>query len=305
MTNRPEFLVIGAQKCATTWLYKCLREHPELYLPPYKRDVDHLASQEYQEKGIEHYFRHFEGARKDQKIADVSVEYLFDASCAELVYRHIPDPKFIVSLRNPVERAISAYSWHIRKGFIPDLPLDEGMQRVINQNGNNYSLPAKQIYQDILERGFYDLQLERYLKYFDVNNFLFVLYDKIQENPDEVIERIYEFIGVSRSYRPTNIESRPLASTYIRPIFLLERLFAAPPGKQWSPSRRAVTKIIDTSNQWMLKFGFTPTKPRLSEQLRQEMRAIYRPHVQQLKKILLQAPVVGDTLLSHLPDLWK
>jgi hypothetical protein len=208
LPNRPQFLVIGAQKCATTWLYKCLKEHPELYLPPYKRDVDHLASHTYQEIGVEHYFRNFGDATSEQKIVDVSVEYMFDKSCAELVHRHIPSPKLIVSLRNPIERAISAYYWSVRKGFIPDLPLEEGMQHVIKGDGRD-DANAKQIYKDILERGFYDLQINRYLKYFDISDFIFVLYDEIHRNPWGVIKSVYEFMEVSPSYRPASIDSKP------------------------------------------------------------------------------------------------
>jgi hypothetical protein len=34
--ERPHFLGIGAQKAATTWLHRCLRAHPDLWLPPIK-----------------------------------------------------------------------------------------------------------------------------------------------------------------------------------------------------------------------------------------------------------------------------
>src|SRR5688572_28084454 len=32
----PHFLGIGAQRAASTWLYRCLRAHPRLWLPPIK-----------------------------------------------------------------------------------------------------------------------------------------------------------------------------------------------------------------------------------------------------------------------------
>ena len=54
---KPNFLVIGAQRAGTTWLYECLREHPEIFLPETKElhyfDLNH-------EKGDEWYFQHFE-----------------------------------------------------------------------------------------------------------------------------------------------------------------------------------------------------------------------------------------------------
>jgi len=32
----PNFLGIGAQRAGTTWVYHCLREHPQIFLPDKK-----------------------------------------------------------------------------------------------------------------------------------------------------------------------------------------------------------------------------------------------------------------------------
>ena len=33
-----DFFLIGAQKCATSWMYLCLKEHPEISVPKVKGD---------------------------------------------------------------------------------------------------------------------------------------------------------------------------------------------------------------------------------------------------------------------------
>ena len=76
--RRLDFLVIGAQKCATSWLYYCLKDHPELYLPAKKREIQYLGGRLFHEKGVDWYFSLFQGAHRNQKIGDVSVEYIFD-----------------------------------------------------------------------------------------------------------------------------------------------------------------------------------------------------------------------------------
>jgi len=44
MNNKPDFLVIGVQKAATSWLWVQLKKHPYIWLPPVKElhFFDHL-----------------------------------------------------------------------------------------------------------------------------------------------------------------------------------------------------------------------------------------------------------------------
>ena len=44
---RIDLLLIGAQKCATSWLYECMRDHPQMWLPAKKREVKYLGSPYY------------------------------------------------------------------------------------------------------------------------------------------------------------------------------------------------------------------------------------------------------------------
>ena len=37
--KKPNFLIIGAMKAATTSLYAYLKEHPEIYLPSFKEPM--------------------------------------------------------------------------------------------------------------------------------------------------------------------------------------------------------------------------------------------------------------------------
>ncbi|MFQ5707303.1 MAG: sulfotransferase domain-containing protein [bacterium] len=304
MTNKPEFLIIGGQKCATTWLYKCLKEHPQLYLPPYKRDIDHIASELYLKRGIDHYFDNFKDARENQKIVDISVEYLFNRICAEIVNQYLPNTKLIVSLRDPIDRAISAYFWYLRKGYIPDLPINKGMKLIIKQKSGQINLEVDEIYKSILERGFYDVQINRYLKFFDKKNFLFILYDHISENPEEVVARVFQFLEVSNNFKPSNITSKPLANTYFKPILWLERRY---PGSLSGPSfgARLFSKIADASNQFIIKMGFQSQKPKLHEQIRVELQTIYRPHIQELLNILSNANLIGEAYLPNLLERWS
>ena len=55
----PNFIGIGAQRAATTWLYQCLKEHPEVYVPDVKEI--HFFDENY-DKPLAWYLSFFENA---------------------------------------------------------------------------------------------------------------------------------------------------------------------------------------------------------------------------------------------------
>ena len=68
----PTFICIGAQRAGTTWLYHCLKEHPEIYMP----DKKELRFFNYNyDDGIDSYGKNFEMAGDLQVIGEVTPDY--------------------------------------------------------------------------------------------------------------------------------------------------------------------------------------------------------------------------------------
>ncbi len=125
----PDFLILGAQKCATTWLHATLRAQEGLWLPPDKEFPllsyhAHLADPGWQR-------------RWNERFRDAPPDGLIGDACARLLWNDPPLPpgfnpdipgsvkrlfgphiRLIVLLRDPVERAISAYLHHLRHGSL-------------------------------------------------------------------------------------------------------------------------------------------------------------------------------------------
>src|SRR5574341_2276958 len=100
----PNFFTITPPKCASTWLYLCLRAHPDIYVPPGKET--HFFSWKY-DGGFEGYKQHF-GSWKDQKaIGEVSTSYLYHPEAASRIYNRLGKIRLITCLRNPIQRAYS------------------------------------------------------------------------------------------------------------------------------------------------------------------------------------------------------
>ncbi|ASU86074.1 sulfotransferase [Nocardiopsis gilva YIM 90087] len=119
----PTFLIVGAQRCGTTSLFKALAQHPHVVGPVLRKGV-HYFDTAY-ERGGDWYRGHFptrgatraRGDRPRVEVGESSPYYLFHPLAAERIARDLPGVKVIVLLRDPVERAYSAHSHERARGF--------------------------------------------------------------------------------------------------------------------------------------------------------------------------------------------
>ncbi len=123
MSRFPDFIIIGAAKCGTTSFHNYLNQHPQIYLCPKKETfffLDERVRQNHKPWGAvttgEEYLELFAAAREDNIIGEISTNYYAYPESAELIHRAIPNVKIIAILRNPCNRAFSAYQMFIRDG---------------------------------------------------------------------------------------------------------------------------------------------------------------------------------------------
>jgi hypothetical protein len=103
----PNFLVLGPPRTGTTWLYRCLREHPKVFLPEIKQL--HFFDRHFG-KGIEWYKKFFAGVRKEHEaIGEITPDYLSNEEACKRIRAACKDMKFVIVYRDPVERAFSQY----------------------------------------------------------------------------------------------------------------------------------------------------------------------------------------------------
>lgn len=122
---QPSFLIVGAQRCGTTSMFKTLRQHPAVLAPPLQKGI-HYFDKNYTE-GAGWYRSHFPlrasaslQARRGAGTpitGESSPYYMFHPLAADRIARDVPGVRLIVLLRDPVERAISAYTHEKARGF--------------------------------------------------------------------------------------------------------------------------------------------------------------------------------------------
>lgn len=178
----PNFLVIGAPRCGTTWISENLRRHPDIFMPQIKEV--HFFDRHYEE-GLQRYESFFEGWKGQKAVGEATPDYMHGAYSSvdipSLIKHHLPQAKLVASLRNPIDRAYSRY-WNSKAKF-----------------EKNSALSFEEKLADrpeFLEEGCYVDQLRRFYELFPREQILVLLYDDLEKDPSNFIRQIYVFLGV-------------------------------------------------------------------------------------------------------------
>jgi hypothetical protein len=192
----PNFIGIGAARSGSTWIFRNLAKHPQIYLSRIKET--HFFSQHY-ERGLEFYESFFELAGTARAVGEVSPEYLHESSIvAPRIGKHLPNVKLIACLRNPVDRLYSKY-WNARGRFPhrKDLAFEQKLKEQ----------------PQLLREGRYVDHLARYFDHFPREQILILLYDDLEENPREFLATLYRFLEVDDKFVTDFVEHRINAAT--------------------------------------------------------------------------------------------
>jgi hypothetical protein len=202
----PSFVIAGAPRAGTTWLYRSLDRHPDVFLAPNKeprfyavRESERLA---FSGPGDERWLSHlvqdrdayealFAGAGAGQLRGEASSDYLYRSRTAAARLRDdAPAVRLIFILRNPAHRAYSNWLQHLQHGreslsFADALDAEEER---IEQGWAWWWHYAR--------RGFYARQLEPFLDAFPREQVLILLHDDLRRDPRDLLERVSAFLEI-------------------------------------------------------------------------------------------------------------
>jgi hypothetical protein len=281
-----DFLVVGAQKCATSWLHLCLAEHPQIRLPLRKREKTYIGGPWFRENGPAAFMECF-GPDPDggQRTGHVSVDYMYDPAALEAVGRYIGRPKIIASLREPVDRMISGYYWLYRKGkFEGGSDASDVLASLVGPDGRfREGLSAEQ--SELIRRGFYAEQLKPIIEWVGAENVLIVGYREIRAAPLAALDRIYRFLGVEPGFVPASLEVRPKLNAQRPLLHKIERALAGFP-----PALR----VLDLLNQRLAKRdGANASSSTIRPDVREKLVQAYAPAEAALAALLSELPAAS------------
>ena len=282
-----DFIGIGIRKSATTWIAKCLGEHPQICFSS-KKEIHFFDKLFNFRKGIKFYKKFFSHCSPEKIKGEFSAPYIFNKRAPRLIYQTFPEAKIIACIRNPIERAFSSYrSEGIRgKG---SLSVYKNFEEALKKR------PA------LTENGFYYKHLKRYFDLFPRENILVLIYEDIEKDPVHFIQNIYRFLGVDDSFSPQQAQKRvgPTAKRKEEKarIPLLNSLLYKL--ANWLGKDNLLYDLLDALGIIALSQKFLEINkrelngetekrefPSLNPQTRKYLRNLYREDVRKLEKLL-------------------
>lgn len=195
-----DFLIIGAQKCGTTTLFKLLSQHPDIASPTIK-EPGFFLTYPYRTDPIdtlEKYHSLFD-KKPGQLAFEATVDYsahphLIDQIWND-IYKYNPKMKIIYIVRNPVERMVSAHRFLYKKGIF-------GKK---HRNINDYITSTD--YHINLSRYFF--QISPYIKKFGRDQVEIIFFKDLKNRPQMVMNDICSFLGIPKvhTYNDINVKS--------------------------------------------------------------------------------------------------
>lgn len=189
-----EVFIIGAQKAGTTSLYAWLGQHPEISAPIELKDYHFVTHEEKFEKGWA-YLESFYHSEKLKVHAAVNYMY-YSKMAAERIYQYNPDAKIVICLRNPVERAISAFKYCIRNLSENETNFANAIERELEGN----LIAEEEGDLAYLKHGNYVEQINDYLKYYPKENIHYLLFeDVIKDQSTKELNGLFDFFSISKN----------------------------------------------------------------------------------------------------------
>lgn len=258
----PDFVIVGAQRCGTTSLFRALSKHPAIMPNVLNAKGVHYFDTNYHQKA-EWYFAHFSShAERDRHatkvghrpiVGEASPYYLYHPAGALRMAQTIPQAKIVVLLRDPVKRAISHHLHMVWEGHetVEDLDkaLDleaerlQGIEQSLLDDRSLVSRPHQHF--SYMARGHYAPQLEQLYAHFDQKNVLVMTTEKLISDSKSSLARIQSFIGLEPDLA-IGLEKRNASSAFKPRPETLERL-----KNEFAESNKRLSSMVDLDTPWL------------------------------------------------------
>jgi hypothetical protein len=195
---RVNFVIGGTQKGGTSALDSFLRQHPEICMPTTRKEL-HFFDREEENTDYDAYHANFEPKPQQRVIGEASPIYMYWETAPDRIRNYNPKMKWILALRNPVERAFSAWNMETKRGK-EKLSFAEAIDKEAERCRE--ALPLQHRVYSYVDRGFYAHQVRRLFDIFGRDNVLILLSEELRNEHRKTLSRVFEFLGVDSSFVP-------------------------------------------------------------------------------------------------------
>ena len=206
----PDFYIIGFAKCGTTSLFEYLISHPNVH-PPKGKEIDFFDR--LYSRGINWYkvgfpfkiqkFFDTVFLRKKFLTGEATPRYIEHPHAINRIKEITPNAKFIILLRNPIDRAHSHYTMIYRRNsesssFVDAIEnekerITEPFNKMLNDSNYYSDIYFRHAY---LHRGIYVDKIKRWMEVFPKEQFLIIQSEEFFKNPSKIYNDVLEFLGL-------------------------------------------------------------------------------------------------------------
>ena len=208
----PDFYLIGAQKCGTSALYDYLVQHPCIHPCSTKEP---RFFDKYFNRGINWYKTCYPTTLKkyiESKIfhrkfltGEATERYLEHPHVTKRIEEITPNAKFIIMLRNPIDRAYSHYNMRY-KSKKEDLSFEKAIESEKDRTQNEYKKMLKDenyyskdyFHHSYLERGIYIEKLKRWMEVFPKEQFMIIQSEDFFKDPNKIYNQVLGFLDMPK-----------------------------------------------------------------------------------------------------------
>ena len=239
----PDFFIIGVAKCGTTSLYDYLIQHPQIISAAQKEilffdELHYMGILWYKSYFFTYIKKYFKKILKNTDLitGEANPNYIFHPLAPKRIFDKYPNNKFIIILRNPVDRAYSDYNMKIKMNM-ESLSFEDALKAEKRRlEGEKEKILTEEKYfsynqtaYSYLNRGIYIDQIKIWMNLFPKEQFLILRTEDLESNPNTVLKQTFEFLNLPDftvqntshknvgKYKEMNSDTRKWLIEYFKP----------------------------------------------------------------------------------------
>lgn len=249
LVSSPDYIILGTQRGGTTSLFRYLGTHPDVRNPTKKEP--HFLTDRFH-RGASWYLGQFPETLLPGEITGEATPYaLFHPQSPLRAKVLTPHARFIVLLRDPVERAFSHFQLERSLG-VENLSFSDAITaESVRLEGEHRRLQSDPTYVSFNHkhfsyraRGDYAAQLSRWLENFPRDQFLILKSEDLYREPRATMQRVLDFLGLSEfDSGPFEVHNQSADGVWDKPT--REKL-----QQHFAPINARLNEIVDWPELW-------------------------------------------------------
>jgi len=287
VSKKINFILIGAQKSGTTSLSSWLAQHQDIYFPKTTKEVLFFSKDEFYEKGENYLDAYYKECDKEKIVALADMNLMCFPETIDRIKSYNPDVKILALLRNPVERAYSAYCMAKSFGWENSVSFEDAIDQDSKRANGTYAEKCL----SHLSHGYYADQLLPWIEEFGEENVKVIFTDDLKKDPESIFKDVLGFLDVNVEDSNIDVSKNENQAFRIKYKFLVHALLDF--DATWHKTIRKMLPVFirrwisENITKRILKRAKVPAShPNINTETYNKLVDVYYPHNKKLEQVL-------------------